>query len=57
MMLPPADVQEYGGVYTGIEFWHAKMNEVQYTAFISAIPTVGSVCTRESLQIKVIVNI
>lgn len=57
MMLPSADLQEYGGVYTGVEFWRAKMNDVQYTAFISAIPTVGQTCIKKILRIKVNINI
>ena len=56
MMLPVADLQEYGGVYTGVEFWRAKMNDMQYTAIISAFPTVGQKCIKESLRMKVNVN-
>lgn len=41
MILAPADVQEYGGDYTGVEFWRVKMSDFQRTAFGSAIPRVG----------------
>ena len=41
MLLAPTDVQEYGGEYTGVEFWRVKMSNVQRTAFASAIPRVS----------------
>ena len=40
MILGPADVQEYGGEYTGVEFWRVKMSDMQRTAFASANPKV-----------------
>ena len=40
MILAPADVQEYGGEYTGVEFWRVKMSDTQRTAFVSANPKV-----------------
>ena len=40
MILAPADVQEYGGQYTGVEFWRVKMSDTQRTAFVSANPKV-----------------
>ena len=40
MILAPADVQEYGGVYTGVEFWRVKMSDMQRAAFASANPKV-----------------
>lgn len=40
MLLAPADVQEYGGGYTGVDFWHVKMSDMQRTAFASANPKV-----------------
>ena len=40
MILAPADVQEYGGEYTGVEFWRVKMSDMQRTAFASANPKV-----------------
>ena len=40
MILAPADVQEYGGEYTGVEFWRVKMSDMQRTAFVSANPKV-----------------
>ena len=43
MILAPVDVQEYGGHYTGVEFWRVIMNDVQRTAFVSANPRVCSV--------------
>ena len=43
MILAPADVQEYGGEYTGVEFWRAKMSDTQRTAFVSANPKVRPV--------------
>lgn len=45
MLLGPADVQEYGGDYTGVEFWRVKMNDMQRTAFKSANPLVGVIFT------------
>ena len=41
MISAPADVQEYGGDHTGVEFWRVKMNDIQRTAFMSANPKVG----------------
>ena len=40
MILALADVQEYGGEYTGVEFWRVKMSDMQRTAFASANPKV-----------------
>ena len=40
MILAPADVQEYGGGYTGVEFWRVKMSDTQRTAFARANPKV-----------------
>ena len=40
MILAPADVREYGGEYTGVEFWRVKMSDMQRTAFVSANPKV-----------------
>lgn len=40
MILAPADVQEYGGEYTGVEFWRARMSDMQRTAFARANPKV-----------------
>ena len=47
MILAPADVQEYGGEYTGVEFWRVKMSDMQRTAFARANP---KVCPNVSLQ-------
>ena len=47
MMLYPADVQEYGGDYTGVEFWRVKMNDIQRTALTSANPKVGVVYAKQ----------
>ena len=47
MILAPLDVQEYGGYYTGVEFWRVTMNDMQRTAFVSANPKVCSISTRE----------
>ena len=41
MILAPADVQEYGGDYTGVEFWRVKLDEVQRNAFLQGIPFVS----------------
>ena len=41
MMLAPVNVQEYGGDYTGVEFWHVKMNDVQRASFSSVNPKVS----------------
>ena len=41
MMLAPAHVQEYGGDYTGVEFWHVKMSDVQRVSFSSVNPKVS----------------
>ena len=41
MILSPADVQEFGGDYTGVEFWRVVMSDTQRTAFSSAIPNVS----------------
>lgn len=56
MMLYPADVQEYGGDYTGVEFWRVKMDDIQRTAFTSANPKVGVVYTRHGFCGKVITD-
>ena len=42
MMLAPVNVQEYGGDYTGVEFWHVKMNDMQRASFSSVNPKVSS---------------
>ena len=42
MILALPDVQEYGGHYTGVEFWRVKMNSVQRTALMSVFPRVGT---------------
>lgn len=47
MMLSPVDLQEYGGGYTGVEFWRVKMTDMQYTAFTSANPRVGQIVLRK----------
>lgn len=41
MVVAPADVREYGGSYTGVEFWRVNMNDNQFRAFTAAIPNVG----------------
>ena len=41
MILSPADVQEFGGDYTGVEFWRVVMSDTQRVAFASAIPNVS----------------
>ena len=41
MILSPADVQEFGGDYTGVEFWRVVMSDTQRTAFASANPSVS----------------
>ena len=41
MMLAPVNVQEYGGDYTGVEFWHVKMTDVQRASFSSVNPKVS----------------
>ena len=41
MMLAPVNVQEYGGDYTGVEFWHVKMNDMQRASFSSVNPKVS----------------
>lgn len=48
MMLAPADVQEYGGDYTGVEFWRVAMNDIQHAAFTSSNPRVSARPTRKS---------
>lgn len=40
MILAPTDVQEYGGEYTGVEFWRVRMSDTQRVAFMSANPKV-----------------
>ena len=47
MMLSPVDLQEYGGEYTGVEFWRVKMTDIQYTAFTRANPRVSQVVFRK----------
>ncbi len=42
MILAPTDVREYGGDYTGVEFWRVMMSDMQRTAFANANPRVGS---------------
>ena len=42
MILAPTDVREYGGDYTGVEFWRVMMSDMQRTAFMSANPRVGA---------------
>ena len=56
MVLDPADVQEYGGDYTGVECWRVKMSDFQRTAFTSAIPRVGLMSTREAFRDKALTN-
>ena len=41
MMLAPVNVQEYGGDYTGVEFWHVKMSDMQRVSFSSVNPKVS----------------
>ena len=41
MILAPAEVQEYGGDYTGVEFWHVVMSDMQRVAFKTANPMVS----------------
>ena len=41
MMLAPVNVQEYGGDYTGVEFWHVKMSDMQRASFSSVNPKVS----------------
>ena len=47
MILAPVDVQEYGGYFTGVEFWRVIMNDMQRTAFVSANPRVCSISAKE----------
>ena len=53
MILAPADVQEYGGGYTGVEFWRVRMSDMQRTAFASANP---KVCPRCLCGISLLTN-
>lgn len=41
MILSPADVQEFGGEYTGVEFWRVIMSDMQREAFVGANPNVS----------------
>ena len=41
MMLAPVNVQEYGGDYTGVEFWHVRMDDKQRASFSSVNPKVS----------------
>ena len=41
MMLATVNVQEYGGDYTGVEFWHVKMTDMQRVSFSSVNPKVS----------------
>ena len=50
MILAPTDVQEYGGEYTGVEFWRVIMSDTQRVAFMSANPKVCSLVTRKVLE-------
>ena len=50
MILAPADVQEYGGYYTGVEFWCVKMNDMQRAALMSAFPRVIVTSKRGALH-------
>ena len=52
MILGPADVQEYGGEYTGVDFWRVKMSDMQRTAFVSANPRVCSTSMKKITLIK-----
>ena len=53
MILAPADVQEYGGEYTGVEFWRVKMSDMQRTAFARANP---KVCPISLCGIRLLTN-
>lgn len=46
MILAPALLQEYGGDYTGVEFWRAKMSDLQRAVFARACPRVRLMFTR-----------
>lgn len=48
MILAPTVVQEYGGEYTGVEFWRVIMSDTQRAAFMSANPRVCSLVHKES---------
>lgn len=50
MILAPAYVQEYGGEYTGVEFWRVIMSDTQRVAFMSANPKVCLSITRNGLE-------
>ena len=50
MIIAPVDVQEYGGEYTGVEFWRVRMSDTQRVAFMSANPKVCSRPARQGLQ-------
>lgn len=50
MILATTDVQEYGGEYTGVEFWRVIMSDTQRVAFMSANPKVCSSGTRKVLE-------
>ena len=47
MILAPSEVHEYGGDYTGVEFWHVRMTDMQRSAFVAANPKVCSILDRE----------
>ena len=49
MVLAPAHVQEFGGDYTGIEFWRVMMSDTQRAAFVGANPTVSGGAARGDL--------
>ena len=46
MILAPAYLQEYGGDYTGVEFWCAKMSDLQRAILVRAFPRVRLPFTR-----------
>ena len=50
MILGSTDAEEYGGDYTGVEFWRVRMNDVQRAAFLIAIPRVGVKSSKEKFR-------
>lgn len=56
MISAPANVQEYGGDHTGVEFWRVKMNDIQRTAFMSANPKVGQTPAKKGSCGKTVAN-
>ena len=48
MILATTEVKEYGGKYTGVEFWHVVMSDMQLRAFTSAIPRVSAIATTKT---------